>query len=257
MDKGVNKVRRSIIQRNKMRRLGSKKHVKTNVFPVFPQEEEKHGYYPTFLDKPSENEHKSSFLFNMTIKAIASIILFLGSALLLQSNTDLLSKPKIWATNMLKEEFPFARVNQWYQQTFGKPLAFNPQKDELVTSAGTDALALPVIGNVTEDFQVNGSGIMIAPNEASPVSAWGEGVVIFAGNDNKTNKTVVVQHADNSKSTYALLSSIDVHLYQFVSANQRIGTFNPTETSETLYFSIEKDNSFVDPVQVIEVDDLP
>src|SRR5699024_4721633 len=145
-----------------------------------------HGYYPTFLDKPSENEHKNNLMFNMTMKAIISIILFLGSALLLQSNVDFLSKPKSWATDVLKEEFPFARVNQWYQQTFGKPLAFNPQKGEVVS--GADTLALPVSGNVTEDFEVNGSGIMIAPKEATAVSAWNEGVVIFAGNDNKTNK---------------------------------------------------------------------
>src|SRR5699024_12750286 len=79
--------------------------------------------------------------------------------------------------------------------------------------------------------------------------------VTFAGNDRKTNKTVVIQHADNSTTTYGYLQSIDVHLYQSIQSNQRLGTFVSTQENRHLYFSIEKDNQYIDPVQVIQVDD--
>ena len=255
MNKGIDKVRKSIAQRNKTRSIDSKKSNATQFTPIFPQEEEKHGYFPSFLDDSSEENHKGNLLSNFITKGILSLVLFMGVSFLLQSNANLLSKPKVWTSNMLTEEFPFARVYQWYQGTFGTPLAFTSQ-DYQVTTAN-EPPALPVSGSVTETFQANGSGIMIAPEKASPVSAWHEGVVVFAGNDRDTNKTVVIQHSDKSKSTYALLSSMDVHLYQYVSAGQRIGTINPTETNETVYFSIKKNNEYIDPIQVIEVDDLP
>src|SRR5699024_11487013 len=117
----------------------------------------------------------------------------------------------------------------------------------------TEPFSLPVSGNITQSFEENGSGIMITPKEVEPVVAWLDGVVIFAGNDRDLERTVIVQHSDMSKSTYALLSTVDVHLYQFISAGDKIGTFNPTETEETLYFSIEKDNEYIDPIRVINV----
>lgn len=183
------------------------------------------------------------------------MMLFLGAFLLFQTNHSLLEKPKDWTSHALKEEFPFARVYQWYEQTFGSPLAFSPQKEQVAVKQ--ESLALPVTGNVTETFEENGSGIMITPKDAAPVLAWLDGVIIFAGNDRETEKTVIIQHADMSKSTYALLSSVDVHLYQFISAGDRIGTFNPTETEQTVYFSLEKNNEYVDPIRVINVDDIP
>lgn len=89
------------------------------------------------------------------------------------------------------------------------------------------------------------------------VAALSEGVVIFAGKKQDTDKTVIIQHADGSTSTYGFLSSIDVHLYQVVNSKQRLGEFTPTTDNEMVYFAIEKDNEFVDPVQVIEVDENP
>src|SRR5699024_6187188 len=169
--------------------------------------------------------------------------------------SDHFQKPQQWAQHYLNEEFPFAKVNDWYQTTFGSPLALLPE-DRVVDESG-DGLSLPVMGNVTETFTHNGKGIMISPTERTAVSAFNRGVVIFAGNDRQTKRTVTIQHPDKSKTTYGFLSSIDVHLYQIVNTNQRIGSFYPTTENETVYFSIEQNNSFIDPIQVIQVDTSP
>lgn len=255
MSKGLDKVRKSIIQRNKMRSLHVNRSDTERNMPIFPQVEEKHGYFSDHLGHLQQEKDSRKLFPHLMIKGVLSICLFLGVFLLQESNAALFTKPKIWTSHAFSEEFPFARVYQWYQETFGTPLAFSPEKHQ--ETAGKEAFSLPVSGNVTETFQVNGSGIMITPEEAAPVLAWQDGVIIFAGNDRNTDKTVVIQHADQSKTTYALLSSLDVHLYQFISAGERIGTFNPTEVAETVYFSIEKDNEYIDPIQVINVDDIP
>lgn len=256
MNPNLNKVRKSISERKKTRRITSKETDKKQ-FPLMQlQEEEKHGYFPIFTDgSTSTKKRKSKMISGFILKGILSSILFLGTALLLQTNNDFLQKPKAVASGLLTNEFPFAKANQWYQATFGTPLALTP-KEKVVTSDKT-TLALPVSGNISESFQANGEGVLITPDDTSNISVLREGVIIFAGNDPKTKKTIIVQHADGSKSTYGFLSSTNVHLYQFVDDNQVIGKFVPSEESKNVYFAIENNDEFVDPVQVIEVNDLP
>src|SRR5699024_984503 len=91
------------------------------------------------------------------------------------------------------KRIPFCSYNKWYQETFGAPLGHQPED-----SNDPDGLALPVDGTISESFQANGYGVMIAADEPTEVTALEDGVVTFAGTDRKTNKTVVIQHADNS-----------------------------------------------------------
>lgn len=257
----VNKVRKSISERKKSRDIagaGTGTGYDKKKYPLMQlQEEEKHGYFPIFTDTTSSTKRKSKLVSGFILKGILASILFLGTAILLQTNNDLLEKPKVVASGLLTNEFPFAKANQWYQQTFGAPLALTPEEHTVTANKTTSTLALPVSGSISESFQANGKGVLITPEDTSNVSVLRSGVIVFAGNDPETNKTVVVQHADGSKSTYGFLSSTNVHLYEFVDSNQVIGEFIPSKESKNVYFSIEKNDEFVDPVQVIEVDDLP
>src|SRR5690625_7129649 len=81
---------------------------------------------------------------------------------------------------------------------------------------------------------------MIEASDQPEVYAIDQGTVLFAGNDRKTNKTVVIQHPDRTKSTYGFLAEINVRPYQFIQANQEIGV----SSSETpVYFSLQKGRS--------------
>lgn len=258
MDRGIHKVRQSIKQRKKQRHLGEK-HPK-HVLPLVATDEEKHGFeQPTYhLDSsPFTKRHKYTFSrHHLLVKAILAIGLFVFCSFLFQANVPKLDRIEQFMYTALQDEFPFARVNEWYISTFGSPLSFTPQ-GSIQLGDETEEFIIPVMGHVVETFATNGTGIMISPQEKTNVTAVNRGVVIFAGNDQTTGKTVIVQHADGSETTYGLLSSIDVHLYQIVEANQPIGTFQPTEQNEVVYFAIEKDNEFIDPSQVIPVGDIP
>ena len=54
MDKGVKKVRESIMKRKKQRRIYQKARSMPS-YSYFPQEEEKHGYVPTFFESSIED----------------------------------------------------------------------------------------------------------------------------------------------------------------------------------------------------------
>jgi|SRR5690625_4250288 len=258
MDKGVQKVRQAIKQRKRHRermKLSSNK----NVIPFTASDEEKHGFFdaPAYDISSSFKKKKPKTVSNKFVfKGVASIALFISAAFLLQTNKPTFQQAQQWANAAFQEEFPFAKVNEWYVSKFGAPLSFTPQGNAHVVH-NESAMTLPVIGQVSETFSTNGTGIMISPEEKTVVSALSRGVVIFAGNDRHTDKTVIIQHADGSETTYGYLSSIDVHLYKIVHANETIGTFQPNEQNEEVFFSIEKDNQFIDPAQVIPVGDIP
>ncbi|MGM8364709.1 peptidoglycan DD-metalloendopeptidase family protein [Virgibacillus sp. W0181] len=252
MDRGVKKVREKIKHRKKLRHLPADSKTRKQIYPAILQDEEKHGYYPNAIEQDL-HRNDSKLFSGLLIKGVFSIALFIGTAWILESKTDYLDQPKQWTQYAFTEEFPFAKVNQWYNTTFGSPLSFTPtEKEEILTS---DQVAMPVNGRLEQTFQTNGTGIMISPEETTQVSSIREGVVIFAGNDREKGKTIVVQHPDNSQSTYGSLSSIYVYLYQFIDKDQAIGAFQPTEENKAVYFSIEKDSEYIDPIQVIPVDD--
>ncbi|GAB3050248.1 peptidoglycan DD-metalloendopeptidase family protein [Virgibacillus ainsalahensis] len=255
MNKGVKKVRHSIEKRKRTRGLSVKDGPKKQIWPEFPQEEEKHGYYASFSEHTLSGNNKGNFPSGFILKGILSVMLFFGVALLTQADTAILQKPREWTSNALTEEFPFAKVNLWYQETFGTPLAFTPNQGS--TEVGGEQSVLPVSGSIKESFQTNGKGLMIAPGEKADVTALHDGVVIFAGNDRETDQTVVLQHPDGSVTTYGFLSDVNVHLYQFVTSSQTIGQFTPTMENDTVFFAIEKNSDYIDPVQVIQVDDTP
>ncbi|MFD2759551.1 peptidoglycan DD-metalloendopeptidase family protein [Lentibacillus juripiscarius] len=257
MSKGVNKVRKSINRRKKLRGVTSDERTSSQVLTSsLPQEEEKHGYFPVFTDSsPSAPKNKSRHVSGFVLKGMLSAVLFFAAALLFESDTSLLSEPKQWTENALTEEFPFARVNQWYQETFGAPMALSSSDSQ--DGGAEEALAFPVSGSVSETFQANGTGVMLSPEGETNVSALQGGVVVFAGNDREMGKKVIVQHADNSKTIYGKLSSIDVHLYQFIDDGQSLGTFKPGSDNKNVYFAIEQNDAYIDPVQVIKVDDAP
>lgn len=247
---------RKEIARRKQKKLPAT-HRKTNHLPTstnsyFLDDEEKHGYMPTFssTSTPSDKGKRNA---SFVLKSMIAAILFMFFTISHQVDQPWLAQPKQWATTALTEEFPFATVNHWYQQQFGSPIALVSNDTTISTEP---ASALPVNGTISESFQANGQGIMIKADELLKVYAMDGGTVIFAGNDRKTNKTVIVQHPDKSTSIYGNLSDIQVNQYQFIKANQQIGMFSPSEDNEKeLYFAIKKNNQYLDPVQVIQVDD--
>ncbi|WP_077621365.1 M23 family metallopeptidase [Sediminibacillus massiliensis] len=258
MKKDVSQVRKSIAKRKREKSISSVTSFKQEAPDFknsFPQDEEKHGYLPFSTENYTDSSDiKEKFTANLVMKSILAGILFFAIATIHRADMPWLIQPKQWTSQALTEEFPFASVNQWYQNKFGSPLAMTPDKEETEDQPA----ALPVNGTVSQSFQANGEGIRIAADEKSQVVAVEAGTVIFAGNDSETGKTVIVQHADKSKSIYGYLSSIDVYQYQFIDASTVLGEFDPsTGVSKDIYFGIQKNNQYLDPIQVIQVDETP
>ncbi|GIO21792.1 M23 family metallopeptidase [Oceanobacillus sp. J11TS1] len=260
MDKNVKKIRKSIEMRQKAKGLNKAKPNKEDYLQsnVLPDMEESHGFYPSISTghTNSATPKNHSRITNIAVKAMLSVSLFLGTAFVTEVDKPFMDQPKEWVTTSLTNQFPFAKVNAWYSEAFGNPLSFRPSTvtTEEVTS---DTAYLPVNGTIEEHFHENGQGIYIEAEGGENVAAIQEGIVVFAGNDRNTDKTVKIQHADGSTSQYGFLDSIDVHLYQYISNGQVLGTLESGGNHQSVFFAIEHENQYIDPEQVILVDQQP
>ncbi|UOR12164.1 M23 family metallopeptidase [Halobacillus amylolyticus] len=261
MNRSIEHVRKNIAERkrNKVKSTGYDP-IKRKIAP--PQEEEMHGYPPVVTGEfknPLAEKKRSSFL---GVQVLFSVLLFTGIVVSEKTDLAITEKPEAWLVSQLEEEFPFASVTAWYNERFGDPLQIvQPKKDgetavQSKEDGGTAQLALPVNGTVTEPFQNHGRGIIMTTDGGSKVKAVKPGTVIFAGNDEQTDKTIVIQHKDGTNTIYGFLSSIDVHLYQHIEAQEAIGQLNTAEgETKEFFFAVEKDEQYLDPIEVIKVDE--
>lgn len=217
--------------------------------------EERYGFETTAYDGSSEKDHplfkKEYFYF----KALAALCLFLLIAVMFKHPSAKLDDARSFVQETMNKEFQFASVSNWYEDKFGKPIAFLPEESKSKT--GNEELAnqydLPVMGKITESFESNGEGIILETGADSKVEAMNEGVVIFAGKKDDLGKTVVIQHSDKSESWYGYLESVDVKLYESVKKGKEVGKVTKSEdgTKGSFYLAIKKDDAFIDPKKVI------
>ena len=255
MSKGIQQVRKSIQQRKNKRGVRAV-HTPTQAAKSIklPTMEEKHGFLANIEPSPSKKSPRRSRLAGFMMKGMLSVSLFFAIAIIMESNHSFLTTPKTWTSNALTNDFPFARVHAWYTETFGSPLGFTPKKP---VANDEETHQLPVSGDVVEHFQSNGTGIYISPKNSEDIQAWESGIVTFVGKKKGLNQTIVIQHVDGSKTTYGNVSSTDVHVYEHVLQHETIGSFEHSKEDAPVFFSLEQDQTFVDPVRVIKVDDQP
>lgn len=245
MKKGIDEIRKSIKKRKRVK-LTEAKTDQVAIYPLLPEEGEKYADQAPVIPQVNMLKKQKTFLF----RVFASVLLFLGAATLLQTNTPALKTAKKWTATVLQEEFPFAKVNEWYVASFGAPISLTSLSGQKTADKGS----FPVDGEVVETFATNGSGIMLSLAGKENIGAYDRGVVVFAGNHPETKKTVVIQHADGTKTTYGYLQSIDVHIYATVEANSKIGSYEASDEVNGFYFQMEKNNEYIDPTKVIPVD---
>lgn len=228
---------------------------------TWPGEDEKYGFNNYSSYEPGKDEvvhplfKKEVFIF----KILASALLFLVIAIMFRENTATFAPAKDFVLKTMEQDFKFATVSKWYEDQFGKPLAllpFSGEENEGKKNVVDKNSVVPVFsGKVLENFEKNGQGIMIETTKGAPVEAMNEGNVMFAGVKEDTGKTVIIQHADQTETTYGNLEEIKVSLYEFIKTETVVGTASEStgedKTKGRYYFAIKKGDDFIDPIQVI------
>lgn len=159
----------------------------------------------------------------------------------------------------MTEDMNFAKVSDWYEKSFGEPLAIFPSKDQPTADVSTkdkDNFAVPVSGGitVTKGFSDTKQGVLIETKKDAKVDAIESGFVVSVGNKEGIGKTVVIRHSDGAESWYGELDTVNVKPYDWVKKEQNIGTVTTAtgKKTGTFYFALKEGDKFVDPIQVIQ-----
>lgn len=205
--------------------------------------------YPAYEAEPDHPLFKKEYFF---FKILAASVLFLVVAVIFKHPAEQLDMTRNYVTKTMNQEFQFASISSWYENTFGKPIAFLPPKEK-TTKTVDGSYALPASGKITQTFETNGEGIIVESSKGSKVEAINAGVVIFAGTKEGIGKTIIIQHDNHSESWYGQLASFNVALYGSVKKGEQIGQMTRSEDGAkgTFYLAIKENDKFVDPKKVI------
>ncbi|SDI92778.1 M23 family metallopeptidase [Salimicrobium halophilum] len=223
--------------RNNIRRRKGKNTGKIQSPEPLPDEER----YGLPGQPPVRNiqEGEQAPLKRWVLQITVSAVIFSGVTFMYHGPLEPPKTMEAFMTKQLKDEFPFAKVTAVYQNRLGK--VFPSVEEEEVTSS-----PFPLNGSV----EVSGNGVEITPQQGGSVTAVKEGTVVFAGKKPETGPTVIVQHADGTNSVYGNLEKVQAHLYQYVEQGEAIA-----EVEEGLFFARKRGEVFLNPYEVIEVNE--
>lgn len=138
---------------------------------------------------------------------------------------------------------------------------------EPLSFAGTEALTLPVVGEVLLDYSMDHAiyhatmqqykynpALVLAAQEGTVITAATEGIVKSIYYDSQTGNTVTFDVGDGYELTYGQLEELAVAEGDRVSAGDLVGkvaapTIYYSEEGPNVYFKLTKDGTPVDPLK--------
>lgn len=252
-------VRKRIAERRKNRVRVSKVHKKyeSSSWPVMENEKE-WGAENVFVYEEGMDQHTRPPFINkdwILFRILASVCLVLCMAIIYRTSAPWTEKARTTLENVYQQEFQFATVSNWFEDTIGKPFAFLPEDSHKGANneATDDHFAAPATGTIMQSFVKDGQGVLIKTSNSTSVDTIKEGVVIYAGEKETHGKTVIVQHPDKSESWYARLQEINVSLYEEIKKGTKVGRVSPSAEPDKgeFYFALKANGKFIDPNEVI------
>ncbi|MFZ3588321.1 peptidoglycan DD-metalloendopeptidase family protein [Bacillus sp. DJP31] len=263
MSQRADEIRKRIANRQREKKQYSSHQSPRSENPVpnyFARDEERHGVAPfdSYEGGLNTNSHPLFKKEWLMFKILGAACLLLVVAIMYKDGSARLEPAREFVTKTMENDFQFAAVTTWYEGQFGKPLALLPVSLQKETAETSKQYAVPASGmKILENFEKNGQGIMVETASNSAVEAINGGYVNSIGQEDGIGGiTVKVQHSDGTESWYGNLGDTEVLLYQFIEKGTEIGKSSQASdgVNGTFYFAIKKDDSFIDPIQVINIE---
>lgn len=130
-------------------------------------------------------------------------------------------------TKIFNSSFNFSLVNKYYEKYFGS-LNINKSVDSQTVSGQ--------INYEEGEKYLDGESVKTLGNNVYAIES---GIVIFKGNKDGYNDTIIIQTSNGYDMWYGNLKNINVNIYDYVNKNDLL-----SESNDKLYLVINKDNKF-------------
>ena len=134
--------------------------------------------------------------------------------------------------HVFTDSIKFTKINNWYQEHLGKLVPKAKVDSEMVFSS--DDLKK----NNYEEYL---DGVKIEDVKGNPVSILYGGIVVFIGEKEGYNNTLIIQGNDGIDYWYGNITNINVNLYDYLETNTLIGE----ATDDYIYLVLEKDGKYL------------
>ncbi len=160
-------------------------------------------------------------------KGLLAIIFLLCSVIYTNLSSD---NKKLYKDYVLNESIHFTKIENMYEKLFGRVLP----KDTGVIPVSNGKL---IYKNITKYKD----GEKLEISNKSIINTLMNGIVVYIGNKDDYNNTVIIQGVDGVDIWYGNLENISVKLYDYIEKDTVIGNI----VDDKLYLVIKKDNEFI------------
>ncbi len=181
-----------------------------------------------YLKKEQSLKKKSSFLVRLFKKILICIVFLLIGLIILKMDKN--SSNKIHEI-LYEHNINFAYINSLYKKYFGKLLP---------SSEKTKQVFLEDLEYTDSNIYYDGVSLLVGDNYLVPI--LDSGVVIFIGNKDNYNNTVIIQGENGINIWYGNVSNLNVTLYDYVEKGEFLGEV----VDKNLYLVYEKDGKYLD-----------
>lgn len=162
------------------------------------------------------------------------ILIILVLTLIIGINTNKTFKEFV-KVKVFEETFPFSKVNNLYQKYFGTSIPFFK-----VLKNDTKAVFDEKLSYSKKEKYQEGIKLTVSKEYLAPVLE--SGMVVFIGNKEGYDKTVIVQQIDGIDVWYSNLDSVNANLYDYIEKGSLIGSVK----DNSLILVFKKDGKVLD-----------
>lgn len=183
------------------------------------------------MKKKKEISKRSKYINNLFSRVLISIIVVLLSVIFVKNSHDNLL---MYKEQVFEKSFKFASLNKLYKKYLGSILPFDKVQIEDNSTVFNETFTYK-----EKSKNLDGTKFVVSQNYLMP--ALHSGIVVFIGEKEGYNNTVIIQGTDGVDIWYSNINS-SLKLYDYVEKNTLVGECKSNEL--TLVF--QKDNNYID-----------
>lgn len=168
-------------------------------------------------------------IFNFISKCLISILITLLILILIKSNLNFKNNfyKYTYGTNI-----SFAKFNELYKKYIGNQI--NLDNNSSTTTVFNEKISYSKIDEYKDGIRLDVEKNYVVPVQKS-------GIVVFIGEKEGYNNTVIIQRIDGIDEWYGNIGKVNVKLYDYVKQGTALG-----EADEVLYLVYKKDGNILD-----------
>ncbi len=181
-----------------------------------------------------KKKHNKTYFKNLLSKVLICIIIILCSIIYNKQNT----KTNLIQKYLFNKNITFSNINNLYNKYLGSVLPFN-KLNKITKTVFNNSNILNI-----EDYY-DGSKLTLDDNN---INALESGIVVYIGNKDNYNKTIIIQGTDGIDIWYGNILETNIELYDSIEKNDILGAVNNKE----MFILIKKDSEVIKYEKYIE-----